>query len=332
MVDLKTYLLNTGYFIDNQYLNEYIKLVSSPIQKSGYHEKHHILQVSYYKHLHNCKNYIEAVKFADADQNNSCITLLYKDHCKAHWLLYYCTIDFLKADNAAAVEYIKKMYIKLTNKNRFEFNEIDFNIIQNYMNDIINNKASKWYADSELEFLINNYSKLGANECANILDRSVGSIHSKALELNLCQKRPELWTVDEDNILKKYFILEGRLVYKRLPGRSKLACQKRAFKLGLHSESQLWTDEQKNFLKENYAKLGPQGISKYIDKTAVQCRSMAQRLGLYNTTKQKKWTEQEIQFLLKNYYELGAEKTAALLNRTAAQCTKKIYKLKNEGK
>lgn len=321
-ISLKQKLLATGYFIDNKYLDEYIELVLQPATTDSYTEKHHIIQKQYFKLIGQPIN----------NNSDNVVKLLYKDHCKAHWLLYYCTTDFLKTDNAAAVEYIKKMYLKLTNKNRFSFNEVDFNIIQAYMDDIINNKTSKWYADSEIEFLINNYTKLGASECANILGRSLGSIHSKALELNLCQERPKLWTLAEDEILKKYFILEGRLVYKRLPGRSKLACQKRAFKLGLHSESQIWTEDQKIFLKENYAKLGPQGVSKYINKTAVQCRGMAQRLGLYNTTKQKKWTEQDIQILLENYYALGAEKTAILLGRTASQCTKKIYYLKNERK
>ena len=51
---LKEVLLNTGLFIDNSYLDNYIKLVSCHSKNTGYTEKHHAIQVAYYKHLYKC--------------------------------------------------------------------------------------------------------------------------------------------------------------------------------------------------------------------------------------------------------------------------------------
>lgn len=319
-LQLKQTLLATGYFIANTYLDQYLDLVLNPSDEIGYKENHHILQVSYYKHKYNCKTYAEAVKFANTDEANMCVSLLYKDHCKAHWLLYYCTKDFLKTDNMSAVEYIKKMYTKLANKKRFDFNDIDFDIIQNYMNNIINDAGSKWYADYQIEFLINNYKSLGAARCAELLNRTVGSVHSKAIELRLCSERPKLWTVEEDAILTKYFPLEGGKVCTRLPGRSELACRKRAFKLGLASEYFNWPKEAIDYLQANYQNLGPEVISNdlynlfNIKKSKDACRSMALKFNLHFTKKSNayanlnqkstyriKWTP-ELDLILQQYY------------------------------
>jgi hypothetical protein len=42
------------------------------------------------------------------------VNLLYKDHCKAHYLLYFCTIGRLKHANAEAVSYMFSVYPALT--------------------------------------------------------------------------------------------------------------------------------------------------------------------------------------------------------------------------
>ena len=48
---LKEKLLKTGYFIDNEYLDDYINLVVTPPNTNSldYTEIHHILQKQYFK-------------------------------------------------------------------------------------------------------------------------------------------------------------------------------------------------------------------------------------------------------------------------------------------
>ena len=49
--ELKTFLLKTQLFIDNEYLNKYINLIvdSGSSARAEYTEKHHVLPVSYYR-------------------------------------------------------------------------------------------------------------------------------------------------------------------------------------------------------------------------------------------------------------------------------------------
>ena len=48
--ELKDKLLNTAYFINNKYLDQYIQLVYNYNTDEAYTEKHHILQRCYYKY------------------------------------------------------------------------------------------------------------------------------------------------------------------------------------------------------------------------------------------------------------------------------------------
>ena len=71
---LKQKLLNTGLFLDNEYLDEYINLVLSNNITVGYTEKHHILQ----------RNYFKKSNLPVDNSPDNLITLSYCDHCKAH--------------------------------------------------------------------------------------------------------------------------------------------------------------------------------------------------------------------------------------------------------
>ena len=126
---LKQKLLKTNYFIDNEYLSKYLELICNYTENiiSGYSEIHHILQKYYFKLL-NLK--------LDNTENNK-IRMLYKDHVYAHYLLYFCTIDKLKAANSRAVSKMTKVIID--NKKIFRNSEVillqsDLEKIQNYMN------------------------------------------------------------------------------------------------------------------------------------------------------------------------------------------------------
>ena len=94
MYELKNKLLATGYFIENEALYEYIMLISTnKTTEPNYNtQTHHIIPKSYFKALHLAIN----------NNIDNLVTLLYKDHVKAHWLLFCCTTGFLKKQSAMA--------------------------------------------------------------------------------------------------------------------------------------------------------------------------------------------------------------------------------------
>ena len=94
----KQELLQTGYFIDNKYLEQYLELIEKPFYFTTNYEEHHIIPVCYYKTVHKYKTRKEAEKIADSRK----IKLTIADHCIAHWLLYKCTRGLVKELNGKA--------------------------------------------------------------------------------------------------------------------------------------------------------------------------------------------------------------------------------------
>lgn len=91
MDKLKEKLLNTGLFIDNEWLDKYTELILNNSVKAEKFktQKHHILQEAYFLHYN--------LKVDNSEEN--LVDLLYKHHILAHYYLMKCTIDWLKWAN-----------------------------------------------------------------------------------------------------------------------------------------------------------------------------------------------------------------------------------------
>ena len=93
----------------------------------------------------------------------------------------------------------------------------------------------KAYTDEEIEFIKANVSK-GAKYIAEHLGRNQSSVNHKIQEY--CKTKPRIdWTKEEDDILRKYYPLEGSSCFKRLKNRSRAACANRSSRLGLKSQN-----------------------------------------------------------------------------------------------
>ena len=151
---LKQKLLNTGYFINNAYLDDYIQLLCTETTNQEYVEKHHILPRAYFV--------AEGLKLDNSAANIK--KLSYADHCKAHWLLYWCTTSVLKTANAYTVQYMQSSYKKYTglDKRKFQFNDADFKLLEYYKNQILYDAKNLFWSDQDIATLRQNYSKLGA--------------------------------------------------------------------------------------------------------------------------------------------------------------------------
>ena len=94
MEELKTKLLDTNLFIDNEWLDKYVDLVlNNEVKQEKFKtQKHHILQVAYFTHYN----------LPIDNSGKNLINLLYKDHILAHYYLMKCTTDWLKWANQSS--------------------------------------------------------------------------------------------------------------------------------------------------------------------------------------------------------------------------------------
>lgn len=115
--ELKQKLINTNYFVDNEYLDRYLNLLFDPeIDPKRYSEKHHAIPVALYKLNNEGCGRRKAEKLAKADADNFEVLLLYKDHCLAHYLLYFCTSGKLRANMQCVVSRLVSMIDTLSSK------------------------------------------------------------------------------------------------------------------------------------------------------------------------------------------------------------------------
>lgn len=137
---LKENLLATGYFIDNDYLDQYLKLITARSKAPCYQERHHIINEVYFKKVN--------LPVDNSEQN--LIWLSFKDHCKAHYLLYFCTCGFLKkANEFAFTGMIKpiKQYGKKLNQYKIIsdlLTDLELDELQKYMEQIVNDSNSQF--------------------------------------------------------------------------------------------------------------------------------------------------------------------------------------------
>lgn len=288
--NLRQKLLNTGLFIDNAYLEDYLNLVLNYNQpRNCYTEKHHIIQVAYYKHLYKCKSREEAEKWAELDQDNACINLLYMDHCKAHWLLYFCTKSYLKQGNEKAVRYIVEIYKKLTNKNKeiIKFNDNDFKLLQSYMDSIIKDPESRYYSTDEEEILKKYYPEFGIDYCLQFFpNRSKDAVRRYVSKLKL-KRTNVFWTDEEEAFLKENYPKYGIDYCMKKLNRTRLMIKCKANYMGLRvvnlkKYNRPWTESELKILQDNYEIIGPNRCVELLpmhEKTAIQKR--ASMLGLH---------------------------------------------------
>lgn len=114
--DIKTKILSTNFFSDNDYLDKYIHLILSNGSQTDRFErqKHHIIPRSYFK--------IVNLKIDNSDNNT--VYLSYSDHILAHYYLYFCTSDVnLKRKLGIAFEMMSNEFISyfdVTNLDRYD--------------------------------------------------------------------------------------------------------------------------------------------------------------------------------------------------------------------
>lgn len=93
-----------------------------------------------------------------------------------------------------------------------------------------NIKPKKRWSKEEIDILVEKYSEYGTKLC-QILNRNPREIQAKARRLGLSYLNS--FTQEEENILKKYYPIEGSKSFKRLTNHTKSSCTAKVYQLGL---------------------------------------------------------------------------------------------------
>lgn len=249
------------FIVKNSYLDEYLVLTSQSTKLPGYAEEHHIICKSFYRYLN----------LPIDDSKNNLVRLLFKDHCKAHWLLYKCTIG--KMHEAMANAFISMIGFK-SNKNLLEFglSEADYNELQSKILSIKNSADTNYWTSEEVAFLKANYSAKGQRYCAEKLNKKIAAISEKASKLGL--KIARYFSTTELEFLKANYKKLGAAGCAKYLGRSEKCVKTKASRLGL-CEDQSYSQEEKDFLKANYKTKGPSWCAKQLNRPVANIKAYA---------------------------------------------------------
>lgn len=95
------------------------------------------------------------------------------------------------------------------------------------------------------------------------------------------------WSLEEENILREFYPKEGpKGLLVRLPHRSKIAINLRAFTLGVvFDNDSRFSPEEEAFIRDNYFIEGPTKIAKTMGRSFWAISNKAQRMQLLTKTK-----------------------------------------------
>lgn len=164
--ELKVKLLNTNYFIDNEYLNKYCELIE--LNKNTKKERpktqsHHIIPVSYFK--------ISKLPIDNSKENK--VNLLYKNHILAHYYLCLCTNGKFKycMENG----FMHLTYCKWEYKNFNPKTDLD-NFQRIYEDYILNKKQYKMSGKTKEALIIANSIPVQNLETGKIYKNSIEAV------------------------------------------------------------------------------------------------------------------------------------------------------------
>ena len=146
-------------------------------------------------------------------------------------------------------------------------------------------------------------------------------------EIDNSNKRYAPWSIEELEILKNYYPIEGGDVYKRLPGRTYGTCCTKAYQLHIKCENG-WSQEEDEILKKYYPTEGTDVCKRLPGRTRDACMTRAGKIGIYfNNRVSYLWTSEEDEILKKYYPTEGTDVCKRLPGRTKSACQRRADKL-----
>ena len=173
-------------------------------------------------------------------------------------------------------------------------------------------------ANNREQFYIKKYhSYINDSEC-NGYNMTIGG------DTNQTEK---LWTDEEDEIIQKFYPIEGSNVCLRLKNRSKRSVFSRAFNLGVGHIPKNWSREEDQRLRETYPVEGIACFSKFPGRTKHAVHKRATQLNLNHFIKVE-WDENEIKLVTKYYPVEGQKMLWRLAKKSIHQLHDFVFKNK----
>lgn len=307
----KQELLKTNYFIDNEYLDQYLELVKIN-SDAKYLERHHILPKAYYR-LKNLK--------VDNTKNNI-IKLSFANHCKAHWLLYFCTKDELKYANQTAFAIMINGLVKHIE----DYTEADFTELQKLKDLLVCDSNSFWSREDDL-FLKNNFLMYTDNELALTLNRTEIAIRARRTILWLQRFKMKDFTTEEIKYLKENYSIKSLKELSNALNRSTGSIAQKCNSIGLYkSKNKKWTEAEIEYVKENATKKSLTELSSYLGRSKLVIKQLCHRKHI-KCKRTDLYSQYELEYIKNNYGKLTAKQMSKSINRSIRSIEHKIHEL-----
>ena len=297
-MDLKERLINTGYFLDNIWLNKYVNLIKAgSINRTDvYSERHHIIPFCYFADKLNAKTAKEKDKLRKLSSKlntieynlitkNNIICLSFYQHCLAHYYLFKCMNSKFSYYNEIAFTKMTDRKIDLSTCSEHEIREL----IQIKIN-LLNDPTSKIYLSNQInKIILKNYPNGGYKLCQELIKKhfnlefTKARIKARALQLHIhSNKYLPPWTKEDEQVLKNYYEKFG---YKKclelLPNKTKTSIQAKAKQLnlvapGASKKNAGWNKEEDDIIVKFYPSGGATLCKKYLPNrtlSAIKARA-----------------------------------------------------------
>lgn len=129
------------------------------------------------------------------------------------------------------------------------------------------------------------------------------------------------WTKEEDDILSRYYTLEGKEVYRRLSGRTAKDCEKRVKILGV-TRNRRWSKEEDDILRKHWKEKGRDIYKDLPIRTLPAILARVRVLGLDDG-----WTAEEEDILCRYWWSEREEVSNRLYRHSKEDIQQKVKEL-----
>lgn len=189
-------------------------------------------------------------------------------------------------------------------------------------------KQKFYWTEEKVDELKNIWNTKSLYKIAADFHTTEETIREKASEIGLEEYKSNRWTKEEEELLREYSKKYVTKTIAKKLGRSYLAVQKKAVKLGieLRSTPDPWKKWMIDYLKDNINKQPIGQIESMIGLSYHSILTKCKELGIEYV--KESWTEEEIK-ILREYADKChyTELTKVLPNRTIGAITAKAYEL-----
>ena len=157
--------------------------------------------------------------------------------------------------------------------------------------------------------------------------KTYSSIKCRAGYLGLTTPNAVPFTEEENNIIRKYYPIEGVKCLSRLNNHTKSSLQSQVVRLGCFFEgANLWTKEEVEIMKKYYPIEGSKIQYRLPNKSIRGILSKARKLGL-TTGYLITWTKEEDEILFKNYKKMTTKELSKMVNHRVDAIVKRANTL-----